>query len=167
MIKQEKESTGEIIQFINFRLGQEEFGVDINSVREIIRVADITKIPDAPSFIYGMTNLRGQIIPVIDLAKKFGQALQDDLPETARIVVAEINGQTTGMLVYEVPGVLKIKNDNIEPAPELIQSEAKKDYIRGIGKLDNRIIILLDLEKLLTPCEQNVEESATAGISSK
>ncbi len=153
MAEQEKKTTGEMIQFVNFRLRDEEFGVDIGSVREITKVADITHIPEAPSFVYGVTNLRGQVITVIDLARQFGLSPQQELPETARIVVTEIRGQTVGMLVDEVPEVLKITSENIEPAPELIQTEVRKDYIKGVGKLDNRLIILLDLEKLLASHE--------------
>ena len=156
MAAKEEKPTGEVIQLVNFRLRDEEFGVDIGSVREITRIADIAHIPEAPSFIQGVTNLRGQIIAVIDLAKQFGLAPQEKLPESARIVVTEINGQTVGMLVDEVPGVLKISDENIEPTPELIQTGVRKDYIKGVGKLENRLIILLDLEKVLAPHE--VEE---------
>jgi purine-binding chemotaxis protein CheW len=163
MAEQEKKTTGEMVQLVNFRLRDEEFGLDIGSVREITRVTDITHIPEAPSFIYGVTNLRGQVIAVIDLARQFGLAPQQDLPETAKIVVTEIKGQTVGMLVDEVPEVLKIADENIEPAPELVQTEVRTDYIKGVGKLDNRLIILLDLEKLLAPHE--VEELTKASIS--
>jgi purine-binding chemotaxis protein CheW len=163
MAEQEKKTTGEMIQFVNFRLRDEEFGVDIGSVREITKVADITHIPEAPSFVYGVTNLRGQVITVIDLARQFGLSPRQELPETARIVVTEIRGQTVGMLVDEVPEVLKITSENIEPAPELIQTGVRKDYIKGVGKLDNRLIILLDLEKLLASHE--VEEMTKASMS--
>ena len=163
MAEQEKIFTGEMVQLVNFRLRDEEFGVDIGSVREITKVADITHIPEAPSFIYGVTNLRGQVISVIDLAQQFGLAPRQELPETARIVVTEIKGQTVGMLVDEVPEVLKIADENIEATPELIQTEVRKDYIKGVGKLDNRLIILLDLEKLLASHE--VEEMTKASMS--
>ncbi len=163
MAEQDKKSTAETIQLVNFRLRDENFGVDISAVREIIRVADITHIPQAPSFIYGVTNLRGQVIAVIDLARQFGLAPQQDLPETARIVVIEIKGQTVGMLVDEVPEVLKIADENIEPTPEVIQTEVRTDYIKGVGKLDNRLVILLDLEKLLAG--HDAEELAKAGMS--
>ncbi len=163
MAEQEKKTTGEMVQLVNFRLRDEEFGLDIGSVREITRVTDITHIPEAPSFIYGVTNLRGQVIAVIDLAKQFGLAPQQDLPETAKIVVTEIKGQTVGMLVDEVPEVLKIADENIEPAPELVQTEVRTDYIKGVCKLDNRLIILLDLEKLLAPHE--AEELTKASMS--
>lgn len=149
----EKMRTAELAQFVNFRLRDEEYGVDIGSVREITRVVDISHIPESPSFIEGVTNLRGQIIPVVDLAKQFGLAPQEKLPESARIVVTEVKGQTVGMIVDEVPEVLKIPEENIEPTPELIQTKIRKDYIKGVGKLENRIIVLLDLEKVLAPHE--------------
>jgi purine-binding chemotaxis protein CheW len=146
----------EVVQLINFRLRDEEFGVDIGSVKEITRVAEITHIPEAPSFIQGMTNLRGQVITVIDLAEQFRLAARAELPDSARIVVTEFNGRTVGMLVDEVPGVLKIAEEDIQPTPEPIQREVRKDYIKGVGKLANRLIVLLDLEKVLSPHE--VEE---------
>lgn len=156
MAQEQEMPAGKVIQLINFRLRDEEFGVDINSVREITRVGDITHIPEAPSFIQGVINLRGQIIAVIDLAGRFGLATQEKLSDIARIVVTEVNDQTVGMLVDEVPGVLKIPEENIKPTPELIQSQIRKDYIKGVGKLKNRLIICLDLAKVLAPSE--VEE---------
>jgi purine-binding chemotaxis protein CheW len=154
----EKMRKAELAQFVNFRLRDEEYGVDIASVREITRVVDISHIPESPSFIEGVTNLRGQIIPVVDLAKQFGLAPQEKLPESARIVVTEVKGQTVGMIVDEVPEVIKIPEENIEPTPELIQTKIRKDYIKGVGKLENRLIVLLDLEKVLAP--QELEEVA-------
>ena len=149
----EKMRTAKLAQFVNFRLREGEYGVDIGLVKEITRVVDISHIPESPSFIEGVTNLRGQIIPVIDLAKQFGLAPQEKLPESARIVVTEVKGQTVGMIVDEVPEVIKIPEENIEPTPELIQTEIRKDYIKGVGKLENRLIVLLDLEKVLAPHE--------------
>jgi purine-binding chemotaxis protein CheW len=107
-----------------------------------------------------VTNLRGQVIPVIDLARQFDLALQESLPKSARIVVTEVNGQAVGMLVDEVPQILKVPVENIKPFPEFVQSEVKKDYIKGVAQLQNRLIILLDLEKILSP--QEVEEVAKA-----
>jgi len=159
MAQKQEKAKGEVIQLVNFRLRDQEFGVDIGSVKEITRVADITYIPEAPSFIQGVTNLRGQIIAVIDLAKQFGLAPQEKLPESARIVVSEVNGQTVGMLVDEVPGVLKIPGEDIEPTPEVIQTEVRKDYIKGVAKIDKRLIVILDMKKVLAP--QEVEELAT------
>ncbi len=144
----------EEIQLISFRLRDEEFGVDIGSVKEISKGRDVTHIPEAPSFIQGVINLRGQIVAVIDLAKQFGLSPQEKRPETVKIIVTEVGDQTVGLLVDDVPKVVKINTKNVEPAPGFIQSEIRKDYIKGVGKLEDRIIILLDMEKVLAPNER-------------
>jgi purine-binding chemotaxis protein CheW len=159
MAENQENPTGGLIQLVNFRLRDEQYGIDIGSVREITKVTDITHIPEAPSFIQGVTNLRGQIIAVIDLAKQFGLSSQQGPSASARIVVTEVNGQTVGILVDEVPGVLNLPGENIEPTPELIHTKIKKDYIKGVGKIDKRLIVILDLGKVLAP--QEVEELKT------
>ncbi len=166
MAEKAEELKSEKIQLVIFRLRDEEFGVDIGSVKEIIEVGIISSIPEAPSFIQGVTNLRGQVIAVVDLAKQFGLASQEILPETAKIVVTEVNGQKVGMLVDEVPEIVKISKESIEPTPELIQSEIQKDYIQGVCKLERRLIIFLNLEKVLAPQEVNevVKVSQSASI---
>jgi len=159
MAEKQEKPKDEAVQLVNFRLRDEEFGVDIGSVREITKVGDITRIPEGPPFIQGVTNLRGQIIAVVDLARQFGLASREELPDSARIVVTEVNGQTVGMLVDEVPGVLNLPGENIEPTPEVIQTKIKRDYIKGVGKIDTRLIVILDLGKVLA--SQEVEEIAT------
>ena len=156
-----EKTSGRTIQFVNFRLGDEEFGADTSSVREITRVADISHIPEAPSFIKGVINLRGQIIAVIDLCRQFGLAQPEQLPESARIVVTEVKGQTVGMLVDAVPEVLNIPEENIEATPELIRTKLEKGYIHGVARMEDRLIILLDLEKVIAGKE--VEEAVRAG----
>jgi purine-binding chemotaxis protein CheW len=156
MPEKDENSLEKTIQVINFRLGNDEFGIDIGSVKEIIRVENITHIPEAPSFIHGLANLRGQIIPVLDLVRRLDITKKEESSVNARIIVTEFDHQLVGMLVDEVPGVLKIAEENIESTPELIQNEIKRDFIKGVGKLDNRLIILLDLQKTLAPHE--VEE---------
>lgn len=146
------------IQLVIFRLRDEEFGVAISEVREIVRMMDITHIPEAPGFIEGVINLRGQVIAVIDLAKQFGLQAQEGFSKTARIVVVEVQGKTIGLIVDEVPEVRRILQENIEPTPEVIETEVKEGYIKGVGKLGDRLLILLDLSKVLKPHE--VEEVA-------
>ncbi len=158
MAEQTAEAIAEVIQIVNFRLGSEEFGVEITSVREITRVADITRIPESSSFIQGVMNLRGQVIAVIDLAKRFGIPPREELSESARIVVTEIGKHTIGILVDEVPEVARLTKEDIEPAPEAIQGKGERDYIKGVGKLGERLIVILDLEKILVTSE--VEEVA-------
>lgn len=156
--KEELKTKAPEIQLVIFRLRDEEFGVNISEVREIVRMMEITHIPEAPGFIEGVINLRGQVIAVVELARQFGLAPEVERPKTARIVVIEIAGKTVGLIVDEVPEVLRISQDNIEPTPEVIETEVHKDYLKGVGKLVDRLIILLDLEKVLKPHE--VEEVA-------
>lgn len=151
--KEELKPKGKEIQLVIFRLRDEEFGADITSVLEISRLLDITHIPEAPGFVEGVINLRGQVIAVVDLARQFGLGEQKELPKTARIVVIEVGGETVGLIVDEVPEVLRIAEADIEPAPEIIQTGVKRDYIKGVGKLGERLIILLDLNRVLAPHE--------------
>ncbi|MFH0772411.1 MAG: chemotaxis protein CheW [Candidatus Omnitrophota bacterium] len=151
--KEELKPKGKEIQLVIFRLRDEEFGAEITSVLEISRLLDITHIPEAPGFIEGVINLRGQVIAVVDLARQFGLNEQKELPKTARIVIVEVGGGTVGLIVDEVPEVLRIAEEDIEPAPEIISTEVKRDYIKGVGKLGERLVILLDLNKALAPHE--------------
>lgn len=153
MAKEEIKSKGKEKQLVIFCLRDEEFGVDISSVLEISRVLEITKIPQAPGFIEGVINLRGKVLAVIDLAKQFGLAEEPQLPKTARIIVVEMHDKNVGLIVDEVPEVIRISEENVEPTPEIIQSEVKRDYIKGVAKLGTRLIILLDLKKILAPHE--------------
>jgi len=139
----------EEFQFVIFGLSGEEFGVDISQVREIIRMQDITPVPKAPEFIEGVVNIRGQIIVVMDLAKRFGLK-SEDRSDKARIVVAEVKGNIVGLIVDEVPEVLRISKNRIDPAPHMLETQIHSEFIKGLGKLENRIIILLDVDKILS-----------------
>ena len=121
-----KEVLGEEFQWVIFELRGEEFGVDISNVREIVRMMEITHIPEAPGYIEGVINLRGQVIAVIDLAKQFKLSSLDELPDSARIIVTEMGSITVGMIVDGVPEVLRIAENNIEPTPEAIQSKVHR-----------------------------------------
>lgn len=144
--------TQDEIQVVILRLQQEEFGVEIKSVREIVPMINITRLPSAAdNMVVGVINLRGQVIPVINLAKLLDLPKLAVLPKTARIVVTEINKMVVGMIVDEVPHVLKIAEQDIQPAPEIIQQKISSDFIQGVGKLEDRLIIMLDIAKLLQP----------------
>jgi len=137
-------------QLVSFKIENEEFGVNIEEVQEIIRLPEITRVPQAPFFVEGVINLRGNIIPVIDLRKRFELDATSKTNAT-RIVVSNVNGKTTGIIVDSVSEVLRLPKDAIEPPPPIIAGiEAK--YLRGIGKLDDgkRLLILLDLKEILT-----------------
>lgn len=147
--KKEQRAAGKEIQLVVFRLAGEEFGLDIAQVREIIRMQGITPMPQAPEFIEGVINLRGQIIGVMDLAKRFGLKSQTKT-EKSRIVVVEIKENTVGLIVDEVPEVLRISEGQIDPTPSVIESQVHSEFIRGVGKLEDRLLILLAAEKILS-----------------
>ena len=136
-----------LLQLVSFTVGNEEFGVDILSVQEINRMLNITPVPDMPPYVVGVINLRGKVIPVIDLRERFGMPKKEHDKNT-RIVVVELAGKVVGFVVDGVNEVLRIPSSVTEPPPALV-SNAEKDYITGVGKLDDRLLILLNLEKVL------------------
>jgi len=145
------EDSEQIKQLVSFILGKEEFGVDILMVQEIIRLATITPIPNAPEFIEGVINLRGKIIPIIDLRKRLKIGKDDEITNEkhTRILVIEIDGNVTGFIVDAVSEVLKIPINRIEPPPEIIVSSIDSEYISGVIKLEENLLILLDFKKIL------------------
>ncbi|MBI5417723.1 chemotaxis protein CheW [Candidatus Poribacteria bacterium] len=136
------------VQLVIFRLDDEEFGLDISQVREIIRMQEVTSIPKSLDFIEGVINLRGQIIAVMDLAKRFGLAVSKRT-KMSRIIVVEIKDNIVGFIVDEVPEVLRIAENNIDPTPKMISSRIHTDFIKGVGKLDSRLIIILSVDNIL------------------
>jgi purine-binding chemotaxis protein CheW len=138
-----------------FRLANENYAIDIQSVQEIVRMQAITAIPGAADYIEGITNLRGRVVPVIDLRKRCGIAASDHTAET-RIVVVSNEGSMVGLVVDAVTEVLRIPADDIE-YPSGLMTGPENSYLRGTAKLDNRLVSLMDLEGLL-PAEQIVEE---------
>jgi len=135
------------LQLVGFRIGRETFGLPIESVREIVRVPEITSVPNAPDYIEGVINLRGRIIPVVDLRKRF----HDNSAETTRknrIVVVELQNRAIGLLVHSASEVLRIPPSEVE-APQNVFQEGELSYITGVGKLNGRLVILLDLSRIL------------------
>jgi purine-binding chemotaxis protein CheW len=147
------------LQVVGFRIGNETFGVRIASVREIVRVPEITSVPSAPETVEGVINLRGKIIPVMDLRKRFGHVdIQPD--KKNRILVVELNNKLVGLIVNAASEVLKIPPSDIE-APGTVFAEGESCYVTGVGKLKGRLIILLDVSKLLHQQEvKRLEEAA-------
>lgn len=142
----------ELNQFVVFKLGDEEFGIDVMRVREIARSTTITRVPRSPAFIDGMINLRGTLAPVINLRRRFGFELKE-MGEETRIVIAELDGKPIGMIVDAATEVMRIDGEDIEETHEIVTTEVSKDYLKGIGKVGNRMIIILDLTNLLTKNE--------------
>jgi len=147
-------STDQWEQIVVFRLANEFYGVDIGAVNTIIRMQEITKIPQTPGFVEGVINLRGSIIPVIDLRKRFALPA-GGTTKASRIIVVENGGQMVGMVVDAVVETLRLSADSIEPPSPVIAS-IDSEYLRGVGKLENRLVILLDLDKVLTTREMEL-----------
>lgn len=151
-------------QLVVFQLAGETYGVDIGHVHEIIRLQPITQVPRTPEFVEGVINLRGRIIPVIDLHKRFGLPPAEATNNT-RIMVVEVNGITVGMIVDAVLEVLRLPEENIEPPPPIIKG-VDVAYLRGVGKWEDKLIILLDLDRVLRESEQEqLKERVAAGVA--
>jgi purine-binding chemotaxis protein CheW len=147
------------LQIVGFRIGNETYGVRIGAVREIVRVPEITAVPSAPDTVEGVINLRGKIIPVMDLRKRFG--LTEIRPDKKnRILVVELENKLLGLIVNSASEVLKISPSDIE-APGSVFADGESGYVTGVGKLSGRLIILLDISKLLhRPELKRLEEAA-------
>jgi purine-binding chemotaxis protein CheW len=147
------------LQVVGFSIGRETFGLPIAAVREIVRVPEITSVPNAPDYIEGVINLRGRIIPVVDLRKRFGETAVEPNKKN-RIVVVEMENRAIGLLVHSASEVLKIPPSEIE-APQDVFQEGELNYISGVGKLKGRLVILLDLARILERGElRRLEEVA-------
>lgn len=145
--------SGDIRQFVEFKIDDEKYGVDILQVKTIERMMPITRVPKAPKFVEGVINLRGEIVPVIDLKKRF------DLPpsettDNTRIIIVTVDDITVGMIVDSATEVVQLSQDEIEPAPSITGS-IDSDYLDGVGKIDGKLLILLNVAKLLKPQEIN------------
>lgn len=170
MEKQQIESqlNEETDQIISFVVGRENFGVLIQEVKEVIRIREITRLPKAPDFVKGVINLRGDVIPVIDLREKFSMEVED-YTDMTRVIVVEVDGKSIGMVVDSVSHVLRLSRDQIDPAPPLVGGLAG-EYIKGVGKLDEKLIILLNIERILSHEEKieldqlQQEVAETAGV---
>jgi purine-binding chemotaxis protein CheW len=136
-------------QLVIFKISDEEFGVDINEVKEIIRWEDVTRIPNTESYIKGVINLRGSIVVVNDLAMKLGLPSKE-VDDDTRILVVEVNDNTVGMVVDSATEVLRLEGEKVQDAPEMITSGIDQNYIDGVGVLDEkRLLTLLDLTKVM------------------
>jgi len=145
---EKKESIDEILQLVSFKIGDEEFGIDILKVQEINKSLQITKVPNSPPFVEGVINLRGRVIPIICLRTRIGIP-KIELSNQTRIIVVEINGKTIGFIVDSVSEVLRIPKRITETPPELTMGIDTR-FITSVAKLEDRLLILLDIDKLLT-----------------
>jgi purine-binding chemotaxis protein CheW len=149
---------GDERQLVVFHLGAELYGVDISRVHEIIRMQSVTRVPRSPEFVEGVINLRGKVIPVVDLRRRFGLTIAEHT-RASRVVVVELGDQVVGIVVDGVSEVLRINPATIEP-PSPVVAGIDSEYLHGIAKLSDRLIILLDLDRILARDERRALEAA-------
>ena len=135
------------LHIVGFRIGRETFGVPIALVHEIVRLPEITSVPDSPDYVEGVINLRGKIVSVVDLRKRFGEK-QITANKKNRILVAEVDGKMVGLIVDAASEVIKIPDHEVDLPPSVFE-EGELNYVTGVGKLNGRLIILIDLNKIL------------------
>jgi len=150
-------ATDRLIELVSFRLADEEFAVDIEKVQEINRMVAITKLPEVPHYCEGVINLRGRVIPILDLRRKFDMASREWDKDT-RIIVCDTDNGVFGMIVDEVQEVLRLQSSTIEPAPDIITSTTG-DYIIGVAKLEKRMLIFLDISRIATETGDSVKSA--------
>ncbi|MGO9013948.1 MAG: chemotaxis protein CheW [Dissulfurispiraceae bacterium] len=151
----------ELLQLVTFNLGSEEYAVAILKVQEINRMKEITRVPNSPPYVEGVINLRGKVIPVVNLRRKFGLESKENNEQT-RIMIMDIQGITMGLVVDSVSEVLRIPSTTVEPTPPMASNIAA-EFIKGIAKVEERLIILLDMDRLLG----KVEEEEMAAVATK
>ncbi len=144
-----QEESESLMQLVGFKIADELFGVDILMVQEIIRSAPITAVPNSPDFVEGVINLRGDIIPVIDLRKRLNLFDENSEQNRTWILILDIGGRVTGFIVDSVTEVLKIDEGDIEHAPEIIVAGLESQYIRGVIDIEGDLLILLDFNRIL------------------
>jgi purine-binding chemotaxis protein CheW len=151
-----------MLQIVTFQVGTEAFALDILKVHEIIRFRQLTRVPNLPNYVEGVLNLRGKVIPVVGLRQRLGLERKEPSP-TTKIIVASVKDDVLGFMVDSVSEVLRIGADTVEPAPRL--GEGGQRYVSGVGKVNNQLLLLLDLDKLLTEDENTQVVAATTNAS--
>lgn len=157
-------AAAKILQLVSFRVGEEEFGMDILKVQEIVRMQSMARIPNAPAFLEGIINLRGKVIPVVGLRQRIG--LDARPPDRqSRTVIAEVAGTVVGFVVDSVSKVLRVPAETVEPPPHFSANvgRASRAYVSGIGKLEDRLLLIMDVDRLLDETERKaVHETTTS-----
>jgi len=152
------------LQIVGLRIGRETYGIPIALVREIVRVPDITAVPNTQEYVEGVINLRGKIVSVMDLRKRFGESTVENNRKN-RIVVVEFESRTVGLIVNSASEVLKISSSEIAP-PSSVFIDGEVDYVTGVAKLGERLIILLDLNKVLKAGDSRHADETVSPVAS-
>ena len=162
-----KERRGEsaLRQFISFTVAEEEYGLELLGVREVIRVREITRLPLAPSFIRGIINLRGDVIPIIDLRERLGLDAREATAMT-RVIVVQVEGRLLGMVVDSASQVVRIPADQIDPPPPVLGGFSQ-EFITGVGKMDDKLVILLNADAILTVDEKVALSAIDAAVAAE
>lgn len=152
------------LHLVGFRIGRETFGVPISLVHEIVRVPEITSVPEAPAYVEGVINLRGKIVSIVDLRKRFGEK-EITQHKKNRILVVEVEGKMVGLIVDAASEVLRMSSADIDNPPNVFE-EGELNYVTGVGKLKDRLIILVELNKVLQKGElKRLGEVAALGAA--
>jgi purine-binding chemotaxis protein CheW len=148
-----REGATEVKQLISFTVGAEEYGLELLRVKEVIRMRQITWLPKAPPCVKGIINLRGDVIPIVDLRERFGLAAQEQSAMT-RVIVVEVQGRLVGMVVDSASQVVRIPVDQFDPPPT-VMGEESRDFITAVGKLGDKLIIMIDVDRILSAEEMS------------
>lgn len=144
-----KTAPGELIQLVSFMLSEEEYGVEVLRVREIIRMPPVTKMPNTPHYVEGIINLRGKVIPIISMRKRFGLPEVDQTSHT-RIMVMDVVGGLTGFIVDGVSEVIRIRSSEIQPPPPMVSGNLDQEFITGVFNHADRLLIIMDVDRMFS-----------------
>lgn len=156
VIKRSEGTIDEVLQLVCFTFADEQYAVDIRNAHEVILVPRITRVPQVPDFTLGVINVRGQIVPVFDLRRKFG-LLEKEFDEQTKILIAEVNGGQISFIVDKMLDNIKLDASMIDPSPH-VKMKIERECIQGIGQLEGRMIIILDLHKLSESIDRAIKE---------
>ncbi len=148
-----EESQAELIQLVSFNLDREEYGVYVLKVREIIRMSNVTRVPNTPYYVEGVINLRGKVIPIISLRKKFSLSEKENDKQT-RIIVMDVDGELMGFIVDSVSEVIRVSAGEIQPPPSVVNGGVDQEYLSGVINRADRLLVLLDLERVFSQSER-------------
>jgi len=156
LMKQEESADtmqGELTQLVSFMLSNEEYGVEVLKVREIIRLPTITQMPNTPPYVEGIINLRGKVIPIISMRKRFGLP-ESDYTSHTRIMVMDVPGGLTGFIVDGVSEVIRIHSNEIQPPPAMVSGNLDQEFIMGVFNHADQLLIIMDIDRMFSPVEQ-------------